>query len=141
MPKVHWEFFAEVGDMSWDEFMEERPGEPTAMRVWVEPGAEFVPPYKEERWNSYVLHDYDERWRLLAFVERGTGPDWKLQEALEKAPRKFRRREAVMAQLEVAFMSEMTDANDERFYVAEIKGLEATDWLPARYRPRQKDGE
>jgi hypothetical protein len=137
MPKVYWQFFAEVGDMSWGEFMETRPGEATRMLAWVEEGTEYFSPYSEDRWTSYILHDYEDSYTLRAFVERSTGPDWKLANALEKDPRKFGRRVAVMAQVDLAFMSEMKTADDETFYVVEIKGVEATDWLPARFRARQ----
>lgn len=134
MPKVFWEFFAEVGDMSWDQFMEERPAEPTAMRVWLEPSNEYFSPYNPDRWTAFIAHDYEDSFTLHAFVERGTGVEWKLKNALETEPRKFGRRNAIMAHLKLTFMSELDQVQGARIFVAEIKEVMATDWLPERFR-------
>jgi hypothetical protein len=137
MPKVYWQFFEEVGDMSWEQFMEEKPAEPTTMRVWLEANDEYPPPYDEtDRWKSYKIHDYEDSYTLHAFVEEGTGLEWKLSNALENEPRKFGRRTAIMAQVDLTFMSELPGAEEQRIYVVEIKDVKATDWLPERFRLR-----
>ena len=46
---------------------------------------------------------------------------------------KFDRNIAVRAQVEVSFMTEIEQAEGERVYVAEIKDVPATSWLPERY--------
>lgn len=134
MPKVFWQFIAEVGDLTWDDYMKQQPGEATMMRVWAEESAEYIAPYTPDRWKAYILHDYEDQHRLHAYVERNAGPDWKLANALEKNPRKFGRRTAVMAQVSLTFMSQVTDAEQQRRYVVEIKDVKATDWLPSRFR-------
>mgnify|MGYP007122436951 CR=1 FL=1 len=136
MPKVYWQFFGEIGDMSWEEFMEERPSAPTAMRVWVESSDAYFSPYNPDRWTSYTVHDYEDGYTLQAFAERASGQDWKLKNALKTEPRKFGRRTAIMAQVKLSFMSEMPGPDEQRIYVAEIREVEATDWLPPRFRPK-----
>ena len=125
--------------MSWEQFMEERPAEPTGMRVWLEPSKEYFSPYGEDRWTSFVIHDYEDSFTLRAYVERGTGLEWKLNNALEKEPRKFGRRTAIMAHLDLIFMSELERAQDERIFVVEIKEVHATDWLPERFQYSEQD--
>lgn len=137
MPKVYWQFFAEIGDMSWKEYMEEQPIELTRMLVWAEESKIYTEGYDPEQWASYMLHDYDDRYTLQAFVERGAGPEWKIKKALETEPRKFGRRDAIMAQVHLSFIRELPNSEEERVFVVEVKEVEATDWLPARFRAGQ----
>ena len=48
--------------------------------------------YHEDRWASFKIHDYEDSYTLQAFVERGTGLEWKLNNAFKTEPRKFGRR-------------------------------------------------
>jgi len=139
MPKVFWEFFAEVGDYSWEAFLDARPAEPSLMRVWATRSETYHPPYTADDWQSYLLHDQAQRRRVYAYVERGTGPDWLLANALKKDPVQFERHSAVMAQVRMSFIEAKTDAAGEAIYVAEIEDVPATSWLPERFLPR--DGE
>ena len=47
-PKVFWEFFEEVGDMSWAGFLAEQPEDPVKMRVWLHPVEQYVEEYDKE---------------------------------------------------------------------------------------------
>lgn len=134
MPKVYWQFFEEIGDMSWDRFMLDRPANPVSMKVWVEPANNYFASYGADGWSSYIIHDSANDHVLYAFVERNSGVDWKLKKGLETDSRKFGRRTALMAQLNLTFISELTDVQENRVFVAEIKAVEATDWLPLRFR-------
>lgn len=136
MPKVLWEFFAEVGDMSWEEFMEKRPSEPAMMRVWAYKGERYESPYAREKWQCYVLHDYSEQFILYGYAKRNEKEDWRLSDALANRAVKFGRRDEVMAQLELSFMTELTRTGTDREYVAEIKGVPVTSWLPVDFAPR-----
>lgn len=136
MPKVYWQFFEEIGDMSWKEYMEKQPSELTRMLVWGEESEVYVSGYDRERWQSYLLHDYEDRYTLHAYVERETGEHWKISKALETEPRKFGRRDAIMAQVDLSFMAEVHSGDEKRLYVVQIKAVEATTWLPGRFRPR-----
>lgn len=133
MPKVFWEFFAEVGDHSWESFLKERPSEPALMRVWASQGNRYHESYPAKDWQCYELHDLAQKHKVLAYAERGTGPDWKIANALEKEPVKFQRHSAVMAQVKMTFRSEFEDSEGQRAYVAEIKEVPATSWLPQRF--------
>lgn len=139
MPKVFWEFFAEVGDYSWEEFMELQPSEPAMMRVWAYKGNRYVTPYEEAEWQCYVLHNYAENYVLHAYARRGEGADWNLSNALETRPVKYGRRNEVMAQVLMTFMSEVASTGDERLYIAEIKEVPVVSWLPSQFVPRKDD--
>jgi hypothetical protein len=132
MPKVHWEFFAEIGDLSWDEFMSIRPSEPVLMRTWVQKSSIYHPPYTQEEWQAYVLHDYSDTHRVIAYADRGSGADWKLAKGLSEDPVKFKRADALMAQVEIVFMAEVS-GNEDRTYLAEIKDAPLNSWLPRGY--------
>ena len=136
MPKVYWEFFAEVGDYSWGEFMESRPSDPAMLRAWAYKGNRYVAPYGEDQWQCYILHDYTESYVVHAYARRGEGADWSLSNELENKPVKFGRRQEVMAQVSMNFMSEVTNPGEDRIYVAEIKDVPVVSWLPERYLPK-----
>ncbi|NNC90275.1 MAG: hypothetical protein HKN82_17600 [Akkermansiaceae bacterium] len=136
MPKVQWEFFAEVGELSWDEFMTIRPDEGVLMRTWVRKSNLYFPPYTQQDWQAYLLHDYTEEFQMIAYADRGSGADWKLSKALEEAPVKFNRYDAVMAQAEVSYIMEMPSVGeDKRVIISEITRVPATSWLPRGYLP------
>jgi DNA-directed RNA polymerase subunit RPC12/RpoP len=136
MPKVFWEFFAEVGDFSWQEFMDKRPDKPVMMRVWAYKGDRYESPYTPEQWQSYVLHDSSENRVLYGYARKNEKEDWRLSDALDNRPVKFGRRDEVMAQVDLVFMAEMTREGSDREYVVEIKGVPVTSWLPADFAPR-----
>lgn len=136
MPKVLWEFFAEVGDLSWGEFMEKKPSKQVMMRVWAHKGDRYDPPYTADDWQCYVLHDYSEQFVLYGYAKRNEKEDWRLADALTNRPVKFGRRDEVMAQVELSFMTEVTRSGSDREYVVEIKGVPVTSWLPAEFAPR-----
>jgi len=129
MPKVFWEFFAEVGDLSWPEFFSKRPENPVEMRVWLYPVEQYVDGYGKEKWQSYMLHDYAEKHRVLAYAPRDLGDDWKISAALRDEPVNFNRHKAVMALLELTYRTEFQTGEGSRV-VAEIKKVRATSWLP-----------
>lgn len=138
MPKVYWEFFAEVGDYSWEEFIDLQPSDPALMRAWAYKGNRYVTPYNESEWQCYILHNYAESYVLHAYARKGEGADWNLSHALEHKPVKFGRRSEVMAQVQMTFMSEVANAGEERFYVAEIKDVPVVSWLPPQFVPREE---
>jgi hypothetical protein len=135
MPKVYWEFFAEVGDYSWEEFMDLKPSEPAKMRAWAYKGNSYVAPYNDQEWQCYILHDYSERHVLHAYARKGEGADWRLSNELETKPVKFGRRQEVMAQVIISFMSEVENPGEDRIYVAEIKDVPLVSWLPQQFVP------
>lgn len=144
MPKVFWEFFAEVGDISWGAFMKEQPQDPVEMRVWVYPGEVYVDGYNEQDWQSYVLHDFAEDHRIYAYADRGAIEDWRIADALANDPVQFKRHSAVMALVKLIYMAELPLVSadpegaavaGETVTVAEIKDVLATSWLPKQFQP------
>lgn len=135
MPKVFWEFFAEVGDTSWEGFLKSQPREPVEMRVWAHLGEHYIEGYNDKDWQSYVLHDYAEKNSIYAFADRGTGEDWRITDALQNEPVQFKRGSAVMALVKLTYMTERTTA-DGTEVVAEIKEVISTSWLPERFRAK-----
>ncbi|MCH2062514.1 MAG: hypothetical protein MK194_02180 [Roseibacillus sp.] len=134
MPKVFWEFFEEIGDMSWHEFFSERPTSPVEMRVWLYPVEQYVSGYDDKKkWQSYMLHDYAEKHKVLAYASRGLGDDWQISDALRNEPVSFNRHEAVMALLKLTYVKEFK-TGEESGAVAEINDVLATSWLPERFR-------
>lgn len=139
MPKVFWEFFAEVGETTWDEFLETRPKESVEMRVWVYPGNEYFSPYNQKDWQSYVLHDYGEKRKIFAFADRGASEDWHISDAIAKEPVQFKRHAAVMAHVSMTYMTKVPDSDGVKHIVVEIKDVLSTSWLPKRYQtPRNQ---
>ncbi len=131
--KVFWEFFEEIGDVSWPEFFSERLGSPVEMRVWLSPVEQYVNGYDEENWQSYLLHDYAEKHRVLAYASRGLGDDWQLADALRNEPHRFHRHEAVMALLKLTYKTDFK-IKEVPGAVAEINDVLATSWLPEDFR-------
>ncbi|NIP95752.1 MAG: hypothetical protein GWO24_20855 [Akkermansiaceae bacterium] len=138
MPKVFWEFFAEVGDVSWEDFMAQRPQEPVAMRVWVYPGDNYFKPYDRDDWQSYILHDYAENRKVYAFADRGASGDWRINDALKNEPVQFNRHSAVMALVKMTYRSDLPAAAGSGVMV-EIKEVVATSWLPERFQAPRKE--
>ena len=129
MPKVFWEFFEEVGDLPWPEFFSKRPESPIEMRVWLYPVEQYIDGYDKEKWQSYVLHDYAEKHKILAYAPRDLGDDWQISAALRDEPVNFNRHKAVMALLKLTYRREF-QTGEESGVVAEIKDVLATSWLP-----------
>lgn len=132
MPKVFWEHFAEIGDVSWDDFFKAKPQQSVEMRVWVHPVEKYIDGYGKDDWQSYMLHDYAESRKILAYAKRGLGQDWKIADALKNDPVNFNRHDAVMSLLELIYMTEFK-FEEESGAVVEIKDVIATSWLPARF--------
>jgi len=133
MPKVHWEFFAEVGDMSWEEFMAQRPAESVMLRTFVQEGFVYTSGYTAEEWQCYLLHDRTKRHVVYGYARKNSGEDWNLNNELKSNPLKIGRFLGIRAQLELAFMAEVEQAEEERIYITEIKGVTSTNWLPERF--------
>jgi len=131
MPKVFWEFFEEVGDLPWPEFFSKRPESPIEMRVWLYPVEQYIDGYDKEKWQSYMLHDYAEKHKILAYAPRDLGDDWQISAALRDEPVNFNRHKAVMALLKLTYRTEF-QIGEESGVVAEIKDVLATSWLPLR---------
>lgn len=129
MPKVFWEFFEEVGDLPWPEFFSKRPESPIEMRVWLYPVEQYIDGYDKEKWQSYMLHDYAEKHKILAYAPRDLGDDWQISAALRDEPVNFNRHQAVMALLKLTYRSEF-QTGEESGVVAEINDVLATSWLP-----------
>ena len=129
MPKVFWEFFEEVGDLPWPEFFSKRPESPIEMRVWLYPVEQYIDGYDKEKWQSYMLHDYAEKHKILAYAPRDLGDDWQISAALRDEPVNFNRHQAVMALLKLTYRSEF-QTGEESGVVAEIDDVLATSWLP-----------
>ncbi len=129
MPKVFWEFFEEVGDLPWPEFFSKRPESPIEMRVWLYPVEQYIDGYDKEKWQSYMLHDYAEKHKILAYAPRDLGDDWQISAALRDEPVNFNRHKAVMALLKLTYRREF-QTGEESGVVAEIKDVLATSWLP-----------
>lgn len=129
MPKVFWEFFEEVGDLSWPAFFSKRPESPVEMRVWLYPVEQYVGGYDKEKWQSYLLHDYAEKHKILAYAPRDLGDDWQISAALRDEPVNFNRHKAVMALLKLTYRTEF-QTGEESGVVAEINDVHATSWLP-----------
>ncbi len=138
MPKVFWEHFAEVGDLSWEAFFEEKPEDPVEMRVWVHPVEKYVGGYNQKQWQSYMVHDHAEKRKVLAYAARGLGEDWRISDALRNEPVSFKRHDAVMALLKLTYMTEFSD-EESSGAVAEIKDVIATSWLPEEFQPPVAD--
>ena len=138
MPKVFWEFFAEVGDYSWEEFMKVRSSEPAKMRVWAFKGSVYPTPYNDKDWQCYILHDYTESHVVYGYAKRGEGADWRLSHGLETKPVKFGRRLEVMAQVVMTFMSEVPTKEGDPLTVVEIKEVPVVSWLPEQFAPRME---
>ena len=138
MPKVFWEFFEEVGDVSWADFLSRKPQNPAEMRVWLYPVEEYVEGYEAAKWQSYMLHDYAEKHRILAYAPRDLGDDWQISDALRNEPVSFNRHEAVMALLKLTYKSEFK-IGDSSGAVAEINDVMATSWLPEGFRAKRQD--
>ena len=131
MPKVFWEFFEEVGDLPWPEFFSERPESPIEMRVWLYPVEQYVDGYDKEKWQGYMLHDYAEKHKILAYAPRDLGDDWQISAALRDEPVSFNRHKAVMALLKLTYRREFQNG-EESGLVAEIDDVLATSWLPVQ---------
>ena len=129
MPKVFWEFFEEGGDLPWPEFFSKRPESPIEMRVWLYPVEQYIDGYDKEKWQSYMLHDYAEKHKILAYAPRDLGDDWQISAALRDEPVNFNRHQAVMALLKLTYRSEF-QTGEESGVVAEIDDVLATSWLP-----------
>ena len=129
MPKVFWEFFEEVGDLPWPEFFSKRPESPIEMRVWLYPVEQYVDGYDKEKWQSYMLHDYAEKHKILAYAPRDLGDDWQISAALRDEPVNFNRHKAVMALLKLTYRTEF-QVGEKSGVVAEIEDVLATSWLP-----------
>ena len=129
MPKVFWEFFEEVGDLPWPEFFSKRPESSIEMRVWLYPVEQYVDGYDKEKWQSYMLHDYAEKHKILAYAPRDLGDDWQISAALRDEPVNFNRHKAVMALLKLTYRTEF-QAGEKSGVVAEIDDVLATSWLP-----------
>jgi|GEM_PF-656459 len=138
MPKVFWEFFEEVGEVSWADFLNRKPQNPAEMRVWLYPVEEYVEGYEADKWQSYMLHDYAEKHRILAYAPRDLGDDWQISDALRNEPVSFNRHEAVMALLKLTYKSEFK-IGDSSGAVAEINDVTATSWLPEGFRVKRQD--
>ena len=136
MPKVFWEFFAEVGDLPWKDFLSSQPEAPVEMRVWLHSTDLYISGYDNERWQSYILHDRAEQHRVLAYAPRDLGDDWKISDALTNRPVTFNRHEAVMALLLLQHKREV-DTQGFSGTIVEIKDVVATSWLPSRFRAAQ----
>ena len=95
-----------------------------------------MPPYTQEEWQCYVLHDYAEKHLLHGYAKRNEGEDWRLTDALTNRPVKFGRRQEVMAQVKLSFSLEFTRTEGDRVYAAEIKEVPVTSWLPERFAPK-----
>ncbi len=106
------------------------------IRAWAYQGNHYMTHYNEDKWQCYILHDYAERYVVHAYARRGEGADWRLSDALENEPVKFGRRQEVMAQVSLSFMSEVATPGEDRIYVAEIKDVPVASWLPERYLPQ-----
>jgi hypothetical protein len=141
MPKVYWEFFAEVGDLSWDGFLKSEPREPVEMRVWAYPEGHYVDGYLETEWQSYILHDYAENKQIIAYAPRGAGEDWRILDSLKNEPVQFNRHSAVMALVRLSYMAKILTAEGEEQVIAEIKEVVATSWLPERFRSKKSQKE
>ena len=133
MPKVFWEFFAEVGDMPWSDFLSSQPEAPVEMRVWLHPTDLYISGYDSEKWQSYILHDRAEQHRILAYAPRDLGDDWKISDALRNRPVTFKRHEAVMALLLLRHKREV-DTQGFSGAIVEIEDVVSTSWLPDRFR-------
>ena len=138
MPKVFWEFFEEVGDVSWADFLKRKPQNPAEMRVWLYPVEKYIEGYEADKWRSYMLHDYAEKHRILAYAPRDKGDDWQISDALRNEPVSFNRHEAVMALLKLTYKSEFK-IEDSTGAVAEIEDVMATSWLPEGFRGKRQD--
>ena len=136
MPKVFWEFFAEVGDLPWTEFLSSQPEAPVEMRVWLHPTDLYISGYDNGKWRSYILHDRAEQHRVLAYAPRDLGDDWKISDALQNRPVTFNRHEAVMALLLLQHKMEV-DTQGFSGAIVEIEDVVATSWLPSRFRATQ----
>lgn len=137
MPKVYWEFFAEIGDMPWDGFLKSEPREPVEMRVWVYPGEQYFEGYQQTEWQSYVLHDSAESSRIIAYADRGAGEDWQISDALKNQPVQFNRHSAVMALVKLTYMAKIPNPAGGDQVIAEIKEVVDTSWLPERFRSKK----
>ena len=137
MPKVFWEFFAEVGDTSWGGFLKSQSSEPLEMRVWVYPGEKYIEGYNPKDWQSYVLHDYAEKNLIYAFADRGAGEDWRITDALQNEPVQFNRHSAVMALVKLTYMGKGTIGDGPEITFAVIKEVISTSWLPERFRAKK----
>ena len=135
--KVFWEFFEEVGDVSWPGFVNERPAGPVEMRVWLYPVEQYVSGYDKTKWKSYMLHDYAEKHKVLAYASRGLGEDWQISDALRNEALSFQRHEAVMALLKLTYKSEFK-IGEASVAVAEISDVVATSWLPEGFRAERE---
>jgi hypothetical protein len=141
MPKVYWEFFAEVGDLSWDGFLKSEPREPVEMRVWAYPESHYGNGYLETEWQSYILHDYAENKKIIAYAPRGAGEDWRILDSLKNEPVQFNRHSAVMALVKLAYMAKIPTSEGDERVIAEIKEVVATSWLPERFRSKKSQKE
>lgn len=142
MPKVFWEFFEEIGDLSWGKFSTDRLlGEAVEMRVLMYPAHHYVVPYNDEnRWQSYVLHDFDENRKVLAWAERGARGEWHVANAMKTEPvtlKKTKNQTAVMALVRLRRLGRQ-GGKANGAHTAEIEEVIATSWLPERFRPKQK---
>ncbi len=138
MPKVFWEFFEEVGDVSWADFLKRKTQNTAEMRVWLYPVEKYIEGYEADKWRSYMLHDYAEKHRILAYAPRDKGDDWQISDALRNEPVSFNRHEAVMALLKLTYKSEFK-IEDSTGAVAEIEDVMATSWLPEGFRGKRQD--
>lgn len=141
MPKVFWEFFEEVGDISWGKFTTDRLlGQALEMRVLMYPANHYVVPYDKGRWQSYILQDFDENRRVFAWAERGARGEWHVANALKTDPvtlKKTKNQTAVMALVRLRRLGRQGGQADGA-HTAEIEEVIATSWLPERFRPKQK---
>lgn len=140
LPKVFWQFFAEVGDLTWDEFLSQRPKEAVEMRVWLYEGAEYMKPYGDPSvWQNFILHDWSETQKLYAYAKREDSEYWRITDALKKDPVKFNRHSAVMALVKVRLMGEVTLSDGSEQTIVEIEEVVATSWLPKQFQaPRSE---
>lgn len=87
---VDWESFTGYGEMSWQEFMEERPRTPVLMRVIIEKGPSteyFNGPFPDASTHScYQLRDMSAQHQISGYVLKNSALDGKIRKHLQKAP-------------------------------------------------------
>ncbi|MCF7674867.1 MAG: hypothetical protein K9M97_05955 [Akkermansiaceae bacterium] len=78
--KISWESWVGWCEMSWTEFLEQRPTEPQLCRVVMRKVDYYNFDFTDDsRWRSYQLESVDGKWKVYGYVERDSVLDGRLQ--------------------------------------------------------------
>lgn len=131
--KVHWEFTAGVGDMSWETFVEEKPSEAVLMRALLRPDGAHDAGHPATDWTSWAVEDWKGDYPVRLFTRNNSPEDRRLKSAFKEFGVRRHKQDWVMAQVVIQFQATAHDPNHGIFQSAQVMEVPLASWLPEEF--------